>query len=331
MGRLGRSVIFQFPKIAIVLLIIASPGRCWADKEQCGKQAGGALCHNELCCSAWGFCGSTDHYCGKGCQSQCNGTTPPPPPTPEEEYLISRKDFNEMLKHRDDDECEGKGFYTYEGFVEAAKTFPRFGNEGDTQEIKRDIAAFFGQSSHKTRGGSPLSPYDRGYCFMNETNPIEEDYCEPSSKFPCVPGKQYYGRGPFQIKGNKIYGECGSIIGVDLLNNPDLIATDPVISFKSAIWYWMRTPPPFPFQVKPSCHDAITGRWIPTDFDVSQRRFPGYGMTTYVIEGWKECATGWLDVNEMDRVGYYMRYCDILGVRYGDHLECFEFSSLAIS
>ncbi|MBA0561384.1 hypothetical protein Golob_018220, partial [Gossypium lobatum] len=28
--------------------------------EQCGRQAGGALCPNNLCCSQYGWCGNTD-------------------------------------------------------------------------------------------------------------------------------------------------------------------------------------------------------------------------------------------------------------------------------
>ncbi|XP_028790209.1 pathogenesis-related protein PR-4-like [Neltuma alba] len=41
--------------------------------EQCGRQAGGALCPGDLCCSQYGWCGSTDEYCGENCQSKCKG------------------------------------------------------------------------------------------------------------------------------------------------------------------------------------------------------------------------------------------------------------------
>ncbi|KAG8633901.1 acidic endochitinase WIN6.2C-like [Manihot esculenta] len=40
--------------------------------EQCGTQGGGAVCPGGLCCSQWGWCGSTIDYCCVGCQSQCN-------------------------------------------------------------------------------------------------------------------------------------------------------------------------------------------------------------------------------------------------------------------
>lgn len=45
-----------------------------ATAQQCGRQAGGKTCANNLCCSQYGYCGSTDEYCStsKGCQSNCN-------------------------------------------------------------------------------------------------------------------------------------------------------------------------------------------------------------------------------------------------------------------
>ena len=47
--------------------------------QQCGRQAGGALCVNRLCCGQFGYCGNTDAYCGTGCQRQCTSTTPTGP------------------------------------------------------------------------------------------------------------------------------------------------------------------------------------------------------------------------------------------------------------
>lgn len=39
---------------------------------ECGIDAGGALCPDGMCCSQFGYCGTTDAYCGEGCQSQCS-------------------------------------------------------------------------------------------------------------------------------------------------------------------------------------------------------------------------------------------------------------------
>ncbi|KAF8654957.1 hypothetical protein HU200_061389 [Digitaria exilis] len=37
--------------------------------QQCGSQAGGAVCANNLCCSQYGYCGLEGDYCGSGCQN----------------------------------------------------------------------------------------------------------------------------------------------------------------------------------------------------------------------------------------------------------------------
>ncbi|KAG8633895.1 hypothetical protein MANES_18G146301v8 [Manihot esculenta] len=39
--------------------------------EQCGIEAGGAICPGCLCCSKYGRCGTTIYHCCKGCQSNC--------------------------------------------------------------------------------------------------------------------------------------------------------------------------------------------------------------------------------------------------------------------
>ncbi|GFZ09439.1 basic chitinase [Actinidia rufa] len=57
--------------------------------------------------------------------------------------VISRAQFEQLLKHRNDAACQGKGFYTYDAFVSAAKSFGAFGNTGDAVTKKREVAAFF--------------------------------------------------------------------------------------------------------------------------------------------------------------------------------------------
>ncbi|MED6122732.1 hypothetical protein PIB30_042651 [Stylosanthes scabra] len=262
----------------LVLLLLG------AKAEQCGSQAGGALCPNNLCCSKFGWCGDTDHYCSpsKGCQSQCRGSPTPSPPSPPQPPsptggdvadIISSSMFDEMLKYRNDPRCHANWFYTYDAFIAAARSFYGFGTTGDDATRKKEVAAFLGQTSHETTGGwasAPDGPYAWGYCYLQEST--DSDYCSPSPQWPCAPGKKYYGRGPIQISYNFNYGPAGVAIGVDLLNNPDLVATDATISFKTAIWFWMT-----PQGNKPSSHDVITERWTPSDADREAGRVPGYG------------------------------------------------------
>ncbi|RRT66879.1 hypothetical protein B296_00027980 [Ensete ventricosum] len=274
--------------------------------------------------------------------------------------LISPSLFDQMLKHRDDAACPAKGFYTYDAFVAAAAAFRGFATTGDADTRKREVAAFLAQTSHETTGlrldfglvccdsssrltpvlfcaggwaTAPDGPFAWGYCYLQEQGD-PNDYCEPSSKYPCAAGKEYYGRGPFQISYNYNYGSAGEAIGVDLLSHPELVTTDAVISFKTAIWFWMTPQSP-----RPSCHEVLVGKWTPSDADRSAGRgvgkwtpsdadrsagrVPGYGTVTNLINGGVECGKGSDDTGE-DRIGFYKRYCDILDVSYGDHLDCYK-------
>ncbi|CAL9174530.1 unnamed protein product, partial [Musa hybrid cultivar] len=235
---------------ALLLVIFTLASSLGAFAEQCGRQAGGALCPGGLCCSQYGWCGNTDPYCGQGCQSQCAGSTPSPS-TPSGGgsvgSIISSSLFEQMLKHRNDAACPGNGFYTYNAFIAAANSFSGFGTTGDDATKKREIAAFLAQTSHETTGNSAISS--------------------------------------------------------DLLNNPDLVATDATISFKTALWFWMTPQSP-----KPSCHDVITGSWTPSNADRAAGRLPGYGVTTNIINGGLECGKG-SDARVADRIGFYKRYC----------------------
>ncbi|KAE8654792.1 Endochitinase [Hibiscus syriacus] len=284
-----------------------------ATAQQCGRQARGALCANRLCCSQHGWCGNTPEYCGTGCQSQCGGGSAPGSGVGS---IITRDLFNQMLKYRNDGRCSSNGFYTYEAFISAANSFNGFGKTGDVATRKRELAAFFGQTSHETTGGWPTAPdgpYAWGYCFIRERNP--STYCS-SRDWPCPPGRQYYGRGPIQLTHNYNYGQAGRAIREDLINNPDLVATNAIISFKTAIWFWMT-----PQGSKPSCHDVIIGRWSPSRADTEAGRVPGYGVITNIINGGLECGRG-PDSRVQSRIGFYRRYCDLLGVGYGNNLDC---------
>nr|QEL09512.1 class I chitinase [Pinus banksiana] len=302
--------------------------------EDCGQQAGGAVCPRGLCCSKWGWCGNTEAHCGLGCQSQCGGggstpTPTPPTPTPTNPTptpsgqgvasIITEDLFNQLLKYKDDSRCKANGFYSYAAFIAAANAFPGFGTAGDVTTNKRELAAFLGQTSHETTGGwqtAPDGPYAWGYCFKEEQGSPPPVYCQASSQWPCVSGKSYYGRGPIQLTWNYNYGPAGKAIGFDGINNPDIVASDATVSFKTAIWFWMTAQSP-----KPSCHDVMTGKWTPSGSDSAAGRVPGYGAVTNIVNGGLECGKG-TDSRQQDRIGFYQRYCDILGVSYGANLDC---------
>ncbi|KAK7406902.1 hypothetical protein VNO78_08538 [Psophocarpus tetragonolobus] len=235
--------------------------------------------------------------------------------------VISGALFDQMLKHRDDPACERQGFYNYNAFVTAARSFGAFGTTGDLNTRKREVAAFLAQSSHETTGGNtPYGPYVWGYCFITERDK-SKTYCD--GKGPCAPGKSYYGRGPLQLTHNYNYNAAGQFLKLDLINNPDLVAQDPVVAFKAALWYWMT-----PQFNKPSCHDVITNKWTPSSTDVAANRVPGYGVITNIINGGIECGKG-PNASSDDRIGFYKKYCDIFGLPYGANLDCSNQRSFA--
>ncbi|KAF7055799.1 hypothetical protein CFC21_063279 [Triticum aestivum] len=87
--------------------------------------------------------------------------------------------------------CEGGAFYTYDAFVEAASTFRGFGTTGDQATRRRELAAFFAQTSHETTG----------YCWVKQRSPA---------------GDRYYGRGPMQLTHEHNFRRAGDALGLDL-------------------------------------------------------------------------------------------------------------------
>lgn len=85
--------------------------------------------------------------------------------------------------------------------------------------------------------------------------------------------------------------------------------TDPVVAFKTAIYFWMT-----PQSNKPSAHDVMTGRWQPNKADKAKGRIPGFGMTTNIINGEIECNKGDNMQSMNDRIGFYKHFLKALGV-----------------
>ena len=123
-----------------------------------------------------------------------------------------------------------------------------------------------------------------------------KDYCDTfNHQYPCVAGKAYYGRGPIQLKWNFNYGLAGNAIGFNGLNSPETVATDPIMSFKTALWYWVNFAEPVMCQ--------------------------GFGATIQAINGAFECKERNPPVVRA-RVGFYVNYCNQFRVTPSDNLYC---------
>jgi len=248
-------------------------------------------CSSELCCSKWGYCGSGNDYCGDGChEGPCSNSGSTGGNSGNGVSSIITKDFFDGILAVADSGCAGKSFYTYDGFISAANAYSGFGTTGSSDVAKRELAAFFAHVTHET--GS--------FCYIAEINGPQGDYCdETNTQYPCVPSKGYYGRGPIQLSWNYNYGPAGEDIGFDGLNEPERVAQEPDISFKTAVWFWMK---------QSDCHEAITSG-------------KGFGATIQAVNGPIECNGGRPDTVNT-RISYYQKYCQQLGVDPGTNLSC---------
>jgi chitinase len=96
-----------------------------------------------------------------------------------------------------------------------------------------ELMMFFAHVSHETDG---LKTYEE-YCAQAGTcaDDYQNSWCQPVQ---AEPGKQYYGRGWFQLSYPCNYNAAGKAIGVDLLKNPDLVAESDTWAAATAMWFW---------------------------------------------------------------------------------------------
>ncbi|QEC64823.1 hypothetical protein FRZ54_20390 [Mucilaginibacter ginsenosidivorans] len=188
--------------------------------------------------------------------------------------------------------------------------YGNFCSEKDLQTNKKELAAFFANIAHETRHGEN-GKYNDGLMYIHESN-TSLPYIAENDNYPPVAGKKYYGRGPLQLSYNGNYGYASDCIFGDkkvLLNNPDLLETDPVAAFEAAIYFWMT-----PQTYKPSAHDVMIGKWQPKADDKAKNRKPGFGMTINIINGAVECGQGESVFSMNDRIGFYQYFLKKLGV-----------------
>lgn len=119
------------------------------------------------------------------------------------------------------------------------------------------------------------------------------------------------------MNSNYNYGRAGEALGYDLINNPDLVSQDPVVSFLTAIWYWMTTHK----ANVPSCHNVMVGKWIPSAVDIQAGRLPGYGVTTNILFPY-ECGLEPVTYNVLNSFNFYNRSTSILAVSPGKNVHC---------
>lgn len=272
----NNALLLSLP-LLVSLLISAMPRP--VTSQNCG-------CAPNLCCSRFGFCGQGEAYCGEGCrEGPCNKPSPTPGGGSSLAEIVTPDFFNGIINQAAAG-CAGKSFYSRGGFLDAANSFPEFGKLGSVDDSKREIAAFFAHVTHETGH----------FCHIEEINGASHDYCdEGNTQYPCAPGKNYFGRGPIQLTWNYNYGAAGDALRLNLLGSPEMVARDAAVSFKTALWFWMKN-------VRPVINQ-------------------GFGATIRAINGAIECNGGNPGTVQA-RIGYYRDYCAKFGVAPGENLSC---------
>jgi predicted chitinase len=202
--------------------------------------------------------------------------------------ILSQATYNKMFPNHN-------GFYTYAALVAAANTFPAFATTGTLEQRKREVAAFLANVGHETGN---LVHIEEG---------VKNVMCDTSWGPPgcgCAAGKKYFGRGPIQLSWNGNYCAAGNALGADLKNNPNLVAENPTLSWRTGFWFWMTQTGAGSM----TSHSAI----------INNR---GFGETIRTINGALEC-NGKSPAQVQSRVDNYKRLCNMLGVAPGTNLQC---------
>jgi hypothetical protein len=99
------------------------------------------------------------------------------------------------------------------------------------------------------------------------------------------------------------YKTAGDAISFDGINNPEIVATNPTTSFKTAVWFWMTSS-------SPTCHSAMVYG-------------PGFSATINAINDGLECGSNPSNPSaQQSRISLYKSYCAKLGVDPGSNLSC---------
>ncbi|WP_436740035.1 chitinase [Streptomyces sp. BBFR102] len=217
------------------------------------------------------------------------GPTAQAEPRAAADFIVSEAQFASMFPNRN-------AFYTYSGLTDALSAYPGFTGTGSDTTRKQEAAAFLANVSHETGGLVHIVE-------QNEAN--YPHYCDSTQPFGCPAGNdKYYGRGPVQLSWNYNYKAAGDALGIDLLNNPDLVQNNASVAWKTGLWFWNT--------------QSGAGRMTPHDAIVNGA---GFGETIRAINGSIECDGG-NPGQVQSRVDLYKRFADVLGVEPGGNLSC---------
>lgn len=252
------------------------------------------------------------------------------------ERIVSADDFEYMFSMR-------HAAYTYTGFLQAIGKFPGYcatyeGQDSDAicSKLIATLVAHGGQETGAHDPNASIPGWRQAMYFLRESGCTEgapgcgyDVTCAPDSwqgaKWPCGPGKQYYGRGFKQLSYNFNYGPFSFALFGDetvFLNDPDKVASS-YYPIASAVWFSVTPQAP-----KPSILHVVDGTWQPNAVDAAAGISKGFGATTNIVNGGIECGASTDGVTEKpqsaNRIKYYKGVAEYLNVPIGadEELGC---------
>ncbi|GHH68809.1 hypothetical protein GCM10018793_00180 [Streptomyces sulfonofaciens] len=203
--------------------------------------------------------------------------------------VLGEAQFDRMFPDRDP-------FFTYQGLLDATRSYPGFAHTGSLLVRRQEAAAFLANVSHETGA----------LVYKVNQNPASYPvFCDDTQPFGCPAGRDaYYGRGAIMLSWNFNYKAAGDALGLDLLNDPWLVERDPAVAWATALWYWNTQTGPGTM----TGHDAIV-------------HHEGFGETIRSLNGTAECDGGNPD-QMRHRVTLYRQYTRILHTLPGPGQTC---------
>lgn len=111
-------------------------------------------------------------------------------------------------------------------------------DEFDINTPKRQ-AAFLAEVAHESAEFRYMEEIASGAAYDNRADlgNTRPEAIRIAAENGSTPGRWWKGHGPIQITGYDNHVACGTALGLDLVNSPELI-TEPLNGCRSAGWFW---------------------------------------------------------------------------------------------
>ena len=201
-------------------------------------------------------------------------------------------------------------------FLKAAARFPAFCNEVFIEGMslddscKKELATLFAHMGVETRYHEEmdgLKPEELIYFLVRSmecNNSDARQWIRTDDRYPESANANYCPRGTGSIKTNIQYGQFSEAFLGDkdiLLENPDLVAQNPVYAFASGLYIYMKRESP-----TPSCHEVVTGAWTPSEIDEGSSNANDFRTTTNI----------WTNFTDNYECGYFNDNAKVRGKVY---------------